>query len=496
MLSRLSLLLGLMVAASSSCGLAKASPLSQDLWYSVYFQGQHSGYTHLTTVPDTYNGQPASRDNSSTLTKITVFGTLVEQDVESTSWSDPKSGVLFYQTFKIQSGGTETDVDATFSTSSVTALLKSGTDQTTKVIPIPAGEKIVDGDMEGMTATGPLKVGQTETDLEFDPLTLTLEKQTSKVITVDVPVKNAVTGYVTPTAKIDVQDPNGDAIAYQDASGIPLKISMPAGIFMVYCSQSDALSTDNSLASYATDQTTGDSSSTPVSIYHPSPDLAVSTSVSPEGQSIGDARKLESLTVKLMLPGQPDKIVTETAVAVPPKWSSALSTLPSSATAPFLDDAPYLSLDSPAISQTAKEIAGNDSDSYTIVKHIHDYVYSLMSPKGSLGVPRAASDIIANPVGVCRDYAILFTSLSRAAGIPTKVCAGLVGYQGKFYYHAWAMSFIGGSVGWLPVDATMPTMFVDASHIALGSGDPTVMFALADVIGNMRVETLKTSNSL
>jgi hypothetical protein len=119
-----------------------------------------------------------------------------------------------------------------------------------------------------------------------------------------------------------------------------------------------------------------------------------------------------------------------------------------------------------------------------------------MTPQGTLGLPRSGSDILANPVGVCRDYAVLYTTLARASGIPTKINAGLVGFQGRFYYHAWASSYIGGSVGWLPVDATLPTMFVDASHIPLGSGDATVLFTLSNVIGNMKVETLNERNSL
>jgi hypothetical protein len=119
-----------------------------------------------------------------------------------------------------------------------------------------------------------------------------------------------------------------------------------------------------------------------------------------------------------------------------------------------------------------------------------------MTPVGSLGLPRSATDILANPQGVCRDYAVLYTTLARTAGIPTKINAGLVGFHGRFYYHAWASSYIGGSVGWLPVDPTLPTMFVDATHIPLGTGDATVMFNLSGVIGNTKVETLNTRNSL
>jgi hypothetical protein len=496
--SRCSLLLGLLfiLTALGNGQATQNSDLPQDTWYSLYFQGVHSGYSHITSVKDVYNGLPALLDNSSTITKITVFGTVVEQDVESQSWSDLKTGQPFYQTFTIESGGTTTIVDATFSPQSVTALLKSGTDTTTKVIPIPAGQKIVSGDTEGINSAAPLIAGQTETDLDFDPLTLTLEKQVSTVAAVGVPIKDAVKGTSLLTAEVYVVEPEGNATAYQDDSGVPIRIVMPAGIYMVRCTKADAVSTNSSLADYASDPAPTSSAPKVAKGYEPSSDLAISTSVSPSGVSMGNERTLTDLTAVLVVPGQEQKTVTETAIAVPPAEASPVGTLSTPLTSPYLKDAPYLSLNSSEIMSTEASIVGTQTNSYLVVKSIHDWVYDHMTPEGSLGVPRSASDVIANPVGVCRDYAILYTSLARAAGIPTKINAGLVGYHGKFYYHAWASSYIGGSIGWLPVDTTMPGMFVDASHIPLGSGDPTVMFSLSDVIGNMQVKTLKAHNSL
>ena len=494
--SRGCLLLGLLLIFSCllSVSVAEASSsLPQDLWYSIYFQGQHSGYSHISSFPDRFNGVTATCDESTTVTKITVFGTVVEQDVESKSWSDVKTGEPFYQTFKIESGGTETDVDAKFTPTVVVAILKSGSDSTIKQVPIPPGEKIINGDTEGMDSPGPLTLGQTQTDLEFDPLTLTLDTQISTVIALHIPVKDAADGTLRNTAEIAVHDSEGSATAFQDGAGTPIRIMMPAGISMVRCSKDQATDTGSELAEYAVNPLTS-AATQEAATYSPSPDLAVSTSVNNVGQPMGDERTLSGLTVKITVPGQPVKTVTESAVAVPPTSTDPISSLTNDQTNAYLTDAPYLSLTDPAIKSTSQQIVGAQTDSYSAVKLIHDWVYNHMTPKGSLGVPRSASDVIANPVGVCRDYAVLYTSLARAAGIPTKVNAGLVGFKGKFYYHAWASSYVGGTVGWLPVDATMPSMFVDASHIPLGSGDPTVMFALADVIGNMHVEALKAEN--
>jgi hypothetical protein len=111
-----------------------------------------------------------------------------------------------------------------------------------------------------------------------------------------------------------------------------------------------------------------------------------------------------------------------------------------------------------------------------------------MRSKGDVGIVRSSLDVLHTKTGVCRDYAILYTALARSAGIPTKVVSGLVFWQGKFYYHAWAESYTGR---WTPVDATLPTDFVDATHIKFAEGDATSMFSLARLMGVIKAEILK-----
>jgi hypothetical protein len=434
-----------------------------------------------------------TRVDSLTVTKLTVFGTVVSQNITSRSYTDPKSGEPFFQSFTIESGGSETDVKAIFTPKVVMATLKSGAETTSKTLHIPAGEKIIDGDSEGMNSAGPMKVGQKETCLEFDPVSLSLEKQVSTVRAVNIPVKDARTGLIRSTAQVLVSEKDGNATAYQDSDGTPVLILMPASLVMLCTDQTHALADDSSQASYAQDPANSDAAGT--KHYDPAPDLAITTAVSPTGVELKNERTLTEMTAKLTIADRKPEIITERAISVPPANSEPIANLSDSAPG-FLASAPYLSADDPAIKTTAASIVGTQTDSYQAVKLLHDWVYAHMSPVGSLGLPRSASDILAHPQGVCRDYAILYTSLARAAGIPTKINAGLVGFHGRYYYHAWASSFIGGTTGWLPVDPTLPTMFVDASHIPLGSGDATVMFDLVGVIGNTKVETLNLRNSL
>jgi hypothetical protein len=121
----------------AGCGFAHAStkPKSpQDIWYSIYILGKHAGYSHIVTAPSNYDGRPANLSVSTTVTKITMLGSEVDQNVDSKSWSDENTGQPIFQSFDIESGGTSTDVDATFSPTSISARLKTGEDITTSVI--------------------------------------------------------------------------------------------------------------------------------------------------------------------------------------------------------------------------------------------------------------------------------------------------------------------------------------------------------------------------
>lgn len=72
--------------------------------------------------------------------------------------------------------------------------------------------------------------------------------------------------------------------------------------------------------------------------------------------------------------------------------------------------------------------------------------------------------------------------------MPTRLVSGMVFWKGRFYYHAWAESYVGE---WIPVDATLAEDFVDATHIKLTEGEATSMFGLAKTMGSFKAEILE-----
>jgi transglutaminase-like putative cysteine protease len=157
--------------------------------------------------------------------------------------------------------------------------------------------------------------------------------------------------------------------------------------------------------------------------------------------------------------------------------------------APYLQKGAYLDTEDAALRDTAARLRGGETNLYRVATTIRNWVHQQMTPDASIGVPRSATDILARRRGVCRDYATLYTALARAAGVPTRLCSGIVYGDGKFFYHAWAESWVGQ---WVAFDPTLyaPQQgadFVDATHIKFAQGDVTGMFDVVSIVGKLRI---------
>ena len=105
----------------------------------------------------------------------------------------------------------------------------------------------------------------------------------------------------------------------------------------------------------------------------------------------------------------------------------------------------------------------------------------------TLSIP-SAIDVLERKTGDCNEYAVLFAALAKSAGIPTKLCIGLVYYEGSFYYHAWVKSYLGY---WCDIDPILGQMPVDATHIKFIEGDPGKQADILGLIGKVKIEVLE-----
>jgi transglutaminase-like putative cysteine protease len=135
----------------------------------------------------------------------------------------------------------------------------------------------------------------------------------------------------------------------------------------------------------------------------------------------------------------------------------------------------------------AKIILQDEKQSLTAVKKLVSWVSQEV--KDNLVDSFSALEVLRIKEGECQAHTYLYTALSRAAGIPTRVVSGLVYLEGMgFLYHSWAESFIGY---WIAVDPTFGQAPADASHIKLIEGERLEdLSPLINVIGHLKVKVI------
>ncbi len=154
--------------------------------------------------------------------------------------------------------------------------------------------------------------------------------------------------------------------------------------------------------------------------------------------------------------------------------------------AAFLDPTAFIQSDDPAIRDTSRKILGAETDAIKAVELILAWVHENLEKLPTLSVPNAV-EVLKTRQGDCNEHAVLFAALARAAGIPTKICAGILYMEGRFYYHAWNEVFLGQ---WFSLDSLLGQFPADATHIKFVEGELESQAKLVSLMGNLKVEIL------
>lgn len=480
----LSLVAGLLGAVVFVAGPAGAAPrVPTEGWLGLYMAGQKMGYMHLTVDNDKFEDRDCYRIQSFVRTKLVLLGTNVQQDVKTVVYADDHYSPYF-ETFEMASGGRKTVVEARFSEKEVRCKVITESGQSDKTVAVPEGASLI-GDSMYALGSDKLEVGRKAKMHYFNPLTLSVDP-----IEVEVLRQEQITikGTAYDTFVVKNTTPMGDITSWQTEEGGIVKAIALMGMTMQIETAEDAVSGVDS-------------------DYSPPADLAVLTSVK-ANIDIPKPESIRKLTVRLSGKLEPPMGISDSRQKV--TWldpvdgnsvaefniesvkfdrkKSALLPVEGSDADEHLGPTPYLESDSAEIKAKAAEIVGDEKSAYAAASKIRAWVSKNMRPQADIGIARPAGDVLRVKVGVCRDYAVLFAALARAAGVPTKVVAGLVFMNGNFYYHAWAESYVGE---WVAFDATLTRDFVDATHIKLTEGDATNMFEMARVFGGIKAEIVR-----
>jgi hypothetical protein len=119
--------------------------------------------------------------------------------------------------------------------------------------------------------------------------------------------------------------------------------------------------------------------------------------------------------------------------------------------------------------ELAKKAAGDAKTDEEKAKNICKFVKDYITPSLEGTLPKM-HDLLDRKKGDCKSYALMFTCLARAVGLPSREVSGFV-YMGNdikgFGGHAWNEVLLDGY--WVPVDASMNQVDCDATHICLGT---------------------------
>jgi len=155
---------------------------------------------------------------------------------------------------------------------------------------------------------------------------------------------------------------------------------------------------------------------------------------------------------------------------------------------PFLGSSPWIQAGDPEIVRRAHEIAGEEPSILGRAERILRWVHAWITPVPTITIP-SSRQVLETRRGDCNEYTALFTALARAAGVPTRMQAGVVYRQGRFFYHAWPEIFAGS---WIAIDPTFAQVPADATHIPLVEGDVDAQIGLVQQLGKINLIILET----
>jgi hypothetical protein len=155
--------------------------------------------------------------------------------------------------------------------------------------------------------------------------------------------------------------------------------------------------------------------------------------------------------------------------------------------APYLMPEPLIQSDNEEIKNLAAEIVGDEKNSFEAAKKINQWVYENIEKEFAPAISNAYQTLKTGK-GDCGENATLAVALMRAAGIPSRIAAGVayVPYASGFGYHAWVEVFVGE---WLQMDPTWGEPIADATHIMLARGNlKNLIIAVLNSLRNLKIQ--------
>lgn len=146
----------------------------------------------------------------------------------------------------------------------------------------------------------------------------------------------------------------------------------------------------------------------------------------------------------------------------------------------------------PKVVALAAKAVGDAKTDLDKVKNLVRFTHRYVRPTFSNAIP-TIHDLLENKKGDCKAYALLFTNLARASGLPAREMAGLlyVGDDQKaFGGHAWNEVVVDGH--WIPIDAAFDEVEPNATHLCFGT-EKRAARNLLETMGNLKLRVVSVN---
>ncbi|MBI4822740.1 MAG: transglutaminase domain-containing protein [Nitrospirae bacterium] len=153
----------------------------------------------------------------------------------------------------------------------------------------------------------------------------------------------------------------------------------------------------------------------------------------------------------------------------------------------YLKDTLFVQSKDPEIVSVSREIVGAETNILEKARLIYQWVYVNIDKTPAMTIP-SAKEVLKAKRGDCNEHTTLYTALSRASGIPTRIAVGITYVRGYFYYHAWPEIYLNE---WIPIDPTLGEFPANASHIRLLTGGMDKQVKLMSVIGKLKLHGIE-----
>lgn len=155
---------------------------------------------------------------------------------------------------------------------------------------------------------------------------------------------------------------------------------------------------------------------------------------------------------------------------------------------PYLKETDFINPSLPEVQELVTEIIGDEDDGWIVTQKLVNWVYEFIKYEPVIQT-LTTEEILERKGGKCVEYAVLFASLARSAGLPTRVIFGERYEANNWIGHLWNEVWLGE---WITVDPSHNQISPDALLLKFVDSDNVMgtQIVRRGLIGQLDIEII------